>query len=82
MKLRIIIIALVMLVQNSFAQTSREISPSQIATWITRPASFTSVSDAKEMIAGIIEVIGLKPNFEVMAANVDNAAAVVYQGSR
>ncbi|HEY8690645.1 MAG TPA: hypothetical protein VIM07_15515 [Chitinophagaceae bacterium] len=82
MKLRIIIIALVMLVQNSFAQTSREISPSQIATWITRPASFTSVSDAKEMIAGIIEVIGLKPNFEVMAANVDNAAAVVYQGKR
>jgi len=82
MKLRIIIIALVMLVQNSFAQTSREMSPSQIAAWITKPANFTSVSDAKEMIADIIEVIGLKPNFEVMAANVDNAAAVVYQGKR
>lgn len=71
-----------MLVQNSFAQTSREITPSQIAAWITRPANFTSVSEAKEMIADIIEVIGLKPNFEVMAANVDNAAAVVYQSKR
>ncbi|MDB5199774.1 MAG: hypothetical protein JWO92_1737 [Chitinophagaceae bacterium] len=82
MKLRIIIIALVLLVNNCFAQTSGEISPSQIASWISKPASFTSVSEAKTMIADIIEVIGLKQNFEVMAANVDNAAAVVYQGKR
>jgi hypothetical protein len=82
MKLRIIIIALVVLVHSGFAQTSREITVSQIATWITKPANFTSVSEAKTMIADIIEVIGLKPNFEVMAANVDNAAAVVYQSKR
>ena len=82
MKFRILIIALAMLVNNCFAQTSRDICSSQITSWTTKPASFTSVSDAKTMIAEIIEVIGLKPNFEVMAANIDNAAAVVYQSKR
>ena len=82
MKLRIIIIALMMFAGSSFAQSSREITSSQIESWIRNPASFTSVSEAKTMIANIIEVIGLKPNFKVMTANVDNAVAVVYQGKR
>lgn len=82
MKLRIIIILLAALVSNGFAQTSKNITPAQIATWISKPATFTSVSQAKTMIANIIEVIGIKQNFEVMAANVDNAAAVTYRGKR
>lgn len=82
MKLRIIIILLAALVNNGFAQSSRNITPSQIESMITKPASFTSVSEAKTMIANIIEVIGIKQNFEVMAATVDNAAAVIYQGKR
>ena len=82
MKLRIIIILLAALVNNGFAQTSTKITDSQIASWITKPATFTSVSEAKTMIADIIEVIGIKQNFEVMAANVDNAAAVIYQQKR
>jgi hypothetical protein len=81
MKLRIILILLVAMVSNGFAQTPT-ITPSQIAEWIQKPATFTSVSDAKTMIAEIIEVIGLKQNFEVMAANIDNAAAVTYRGKR
>lgn len=82
MKLRIIIILLAALVNNGFAQTQGTITPSQIASWITKPATFTSVSDAKAMIAEIIEVIGIKQNFEVMAAKIDNAAAVTYRGKR
>jgi hypothetical protein len=82
MKIRIIIILLAALVNNSFAQTSRDICSSQITSWTSKPASFTSVSGAKTMIAEIIEVIGLKPNFEVLPANIDNAAAVVYQNKR
>lgn len=38
--------------------------------------------DAKQIIQAIIDVIGLKTNFEVKSANVPNAAAVVYQGKR
>lgn len=38
--------------------------------------------DAATIIQQIIDVVGLKPNFEVKAANVLNAAAVVYGGKR
>ena len=82
MKIRIIIILLTAMVSTGFAQTPGRISPAQIAEWIQKPATFTSVSDAKTMIAEIIEVIGLKQNFEVMAARIDNAAAVTYRGKR
>ncbi len=77
-----IVIVLAALVNNCFAQTSKDICSSQITSWTTTPASFTSVSETKTMIADIIEVIGLKQNFEVMAASIDNAAAVVYQSKR
>ena len=36
----------------------------------------------KEVIDEIIRVVGLKPNFEVKAANIPNAAAVAYNGKR
>lgn len=82
MKIRILFILLTALVTTGFAQTTGNISPSQVAGWIQKPATFTSASDAKTMIADIIEVIGLKQNFEVMAARIDNAAAVTYRGKR
>ena len=52
-----------------------------------RPLSFSKPSltpkiDAEEMIKDIIAVIGLKPNFDVKAANIPNAAAVTYSGKR
>ncbi len=37
---------------------------------------------ARDIIKEIIDVVGLKPRFEVREANVDNAAAVVYNGQR
>ena len=81
MKLRIILILFAMWVSNGFAQAPI-ITQQQIAGWIQKPATFTSVSDAKNMIADIIEVIGIKQNFEVLAAKIDNAAAVTYRGKR
>ena len=45
-------------------------------------SNFASVSEAKHYAQEIIDVVGLRPNFEVMAANVQNAAAVTYNGKR
>jgi len=45
-------------------------------------AQTQTVSSAPELISKIISVVGLKPNFEVRASNVPNAAAVVSNGKR
>jgi predicted HD phosphohydrolase len=42
----------------------------------------TAADNAKDVIEQIIDVVGLKPNFEVRAARIDNAAAVIYGGKR
>ncbi len=39
-------------------------------------------ASATEVIRQIMQVVGLKPNFEIRAANVPNAAAVVLEGKR
>jgi len=49
---------------------------------IKSPHNFDSEKEAKEIIYNIVNTVGLKPNFEIKAADVDNAAAVVYQGKR
>ena len=89
MKLRIIIILLAALVNNGFAQTSKDICSSKTIFWNAAPSHLPaggqdigSVSDAKNIIADIISVIGLKPNFEVQEAKVDNACAVIYETKR
>ncbi len=66
------------------AQAKDICSRAVIQSWNTTASvtSFTSVSDAKKIIQEIIKVIGLKPNFEVQAANIPNAAAVAYRGKR
>ena len=55
-----------------FAQPNNYVSASRVI-----PAD-----DAQEAIQQIIDVVGLKANFEVRAANIDNAAAVIYGGKR
>src|SRR5687767_3087768 len=59
-------------------------SAEAIQAWTTpiEPIGFRNTNDAKQTIKDIISVIGLKPNFEVQAANIPNAAAVVYRGKR
>jgi hypothetical protein len=46
------------------------------------PAFEADVDEAEKIISRIINVIGLKPRFEIRAANVPNAAAVVYGTKR
>src|SRR5205823_4509479 len=43
---------------------------------------FPATSEAKKAIQQILDVVGLRPNFEINAANVDNAAAIIYNGRR
>jgi hypothetical protein len=44
--------------------------------------SFSSEDEAEKLIADIMSVVGLKPNFEIKEGDVENAAAVVYKGKR
>jgi hypothetical protein len=44
--------------------------------------SIAPADNTKAVIDEIIRVVGLKPNFEVKAANIPNAAAVAYSGKR
>ena len=39
-------------------------------------------ADAKDVIQTILSVVGLRPNFEIRAANVPNAAAVILESKR
>jgi hypothetical protein len=43
---------------------------------------FGSESQAKAIVSRITDAVGLKPNFEIKAGQVDNAAALVYRGKR
>ncbi|MGZ8545123.1 MAG: hypothetical protein ACXWV0_07485, partial [Flavisolibacter sp.] len=44
--------------------------------------SFSNVTESRNIAQEIIDIVGLKPNFEVREANVPNAAAIVYNGKR
>ncbi|MGR3614632.1 MAG: hypothetical protein ACU0BB_01145 [Paracoccaceae bacterium] len=44
--------------------------------------SFSSSQQAKDMVAEIMSTVSLVPRFEIMAANVPNAAAVIHDGQR
>src|SRR3954465_14441219 len=86
MKRYLIIILLAALVNNVSAQKSAQIkdicSSAEIRGWNVKQTDVTTLNEAKTMITDIIAVIGLKPNFEIMEGDVDNAAAVIYEGKR
>lgn len=44
--------------------------------------SFTSTKEAIDIVDQIVKSVGLEQNFEIMAANVPNAAAVIYESKR
>lgn len=85
MKKPLLFVLSLMMVSASFAQITIRIGRHDApATW--KPSmqqNFASSSEAQHYAQEIINVVGLKPNFEVMASNsVDNAAAVTYGGKR
>ncbi|MFD2999590.1 membrane-binding protein [Pontibacter toksunensis] len=52
------------------------------ATDATPTPETTEVADTRDIVQEIINVVGLKPRFELRAADIDNAVAVVYNGKR
>ncbi|MCC9135000.1 M48 family metalloprotease [Pontibacter silvestris] len=46
------------------------------------PSSDVATTGARDIVQEIINVVGLKARFELRAADIDNAAAVVYNGKR
>ena len=56
-----------------------------VAQWTpstTMTTPFASAAEGRQIAQDIIDVVGLKANFEVREANIPNAAAVVYGGKR
>jgi hypothetical protein len=64
------------------AQNSRIGQHESISSWTTPKSSFATVEEGQTIAQEIIDVVGLKPNFEIRAANIPNAAAVTYGGKR
>lgn len=84
MKKHLLSILCLLVMTASFGQVSIRIGSHDAPTGWTPSmrSSFASNSEAKFYAQEIMDVVGLKPNFEIMAAQVDNAAAVMYGGKR
>lgn len=68
---------------TAVAQTGRLGEHASVTSWTPAVANkFANAAQGKEIAERIIDAVGLKPNFEIIPANVDNAAAVVYGGKR
>src|SRR5918993_2785528 len=66
----------------ALAQTGRIGDHATITKWTVPTNHFTSATQGKQIAQQIIDAVGLRPSFEVQAANIENAAAVVYGGKR
>jgi ribosomal protein S19 len=84
MKKPIIFLLSFLLFTTGFAQQTGRIGSHNTPTsWNPSvQANFAAASEAKQYAQQIVAVVGLKPNFEMMPARVDNAAAVTYAGKR
>ncbi|PRY07371.1 hypothetical protein CLV24_12320 [Pontibacter ummariensis] len=60
-------------VLGQVAQAATETAPAQ---------KETATDGARDIVQEIINVVGLKPRFELRAADIDNAVAVIYNGKR
>jgi hypothetical protein len=66
----------------SMAQTGRLGEHSSITKWTEPAAGITTAAQGKQIAERIIDVVGLRSNFDIRPANIENAAAVVYSGKR
>lgn len=64
------------------AQTGRIGEHATISKWTVPTNSFTTSEQGKQLAERIIDAVGLKANFDIRPANIENAAAVVYGGKR
>lgn len=83
MKKTVLFVLSFFLFSASFAQITIRIGQHAPSSWSpSLRSNFSSSSEANYYAQEIIDVVGLKPNFTVQAANVENAAAVTYNGQR
>ena len=64
------------------AQTGRIGEHSTITKWTVPTTSLTTQEQGKQIAERIIDVVGLRANFDIRPASIENAAAVVYGGKR
>ena len=64
------------------AQTGRLGEHTNITRWTVPTNSFSTAAQGKQIAERIIDVVGLRTNFDIRPANIENAAAVVYGGKR
>jgi hypothetical protein len=48
----------------------------------TEIKTITTVNETENIIKNILSIVGLKPNFEIRAANIPDAAAVIFNNKR
>jgi hypothetical protein len=54
----------------------------QVEAKTPEPSSSPTAVGTRDIVQEIINVVGLKPRFELQQADIDNAAAVIYNGKR
>lgn len=64
------------------AQNGRLGAHTNITKWTVPANSFSSAAQGKQIAERIIDAIGLRTNFDIRPAAIENAAAVVYGGKR
>src|SRR5688500_14815132 len=78
---------LLFLYSSSYIQNPLSIETTYSCSYTGEPMTddlyeFSSSAEANRVINRIMNTIGLKPRFEIMAANVPSAAAVIYHNKR
>jgi len=87
MKKKLLVTMLLILTITSFSQNKSTMNFDNSCSFNNTPITddiyeFSSSSEAKKTILNIVSVVGLKPNFEIVASNVPNAVAVIDKGKR
>lgn len=67
---------------SAMAQTGRIGKHKAVENWTPVANKFANAEQGKAIAERIIDAVGLKANFVIVPANVENAAAVVYGGKR
>lgn len=82
-KINYLVILLSFLSLGQVQSQTRSIHSQQKSQYDTKAStSFASEGEARNYVAEIISVVGLKANFELQASDIPNAAAVIYSGKR
>ncbi len=65
------------------AQTATRLGQhTAITNWTVPANGIANAAQGKDLVKQIIDAVGLAANFEIVPANIDNAAAIVYGGRR